>query len=186
MKRFVAGGLTIAIMGLLLWAGARRPEPVPSSAEPGTVEAPPNPASGAEARIQKLLEDSARGDVSAYLAGFGGPLRERLEREMAERGRDAFAGDLKRAAAARKSHATFAPETEGADAARVTVETVYPDRNERQTYRLEQGPDGWLVMDVETVRSHQPKAKYGSPASYQEPEGPPVQPGLTVETGEEN
>lgn len=185
MKRALAGGLTVVIMGLLLWAGARRPESPKPAAEPAAAEAP-NPASGAEARIQRLLEDSARGDVAAYLAGFGGTLRQRLERESAERGRDAFADDLKRAAATRKSHATFAPEPEGPDAARVTVETVYPDRNERQTYRLEQGPDGWLVTAVETVRSHQPKAKYGTPASYQEPEGPPVQPGLTVETGGEN
>jgi hypothetical protein len=185
MKRALAAGLTAAIMGALLWAGARRPAP---TAAPGPAEAAaeaPGPAAGAEARVQKLLEDAARGDVPAYLAGFGGPLRDRLAREASERGRDAFAADLRRAAAARKSHATFAPEPDGPDAARVTVETVYPDRNERQTYRVEQGADGWLVTAVETVRSHQPKAKYGSPASYQEPEGPPVQPGVTVETGGE-
>lgn len=184
MKRLLAGGLTVAIMGLLLWAGARRPASTPQT-DAGVTETS-NPASGAETRIQKLLDDAARGDVPAYLADFGGPLRQRLERELSERGDAAFATDLKRAAAARKSHATFAPEPDGANAARITVETVYADRNERQTYRLEQGADGWLVTDVETVRGHQPTAKYGSPASYQEPEGPPVQPGLTVETGGEN
>ena len=184
MKRALAGALTVAIMALLLWAGTRRPGPSGAS-EPGTA-AVPDPSQGAEARIQKLLDDAARGDVAAYLAGFGGSLRQRLERERDERGRDAFADDLRRAAAARKSHATFAPEPEGEDAARVTVETVYPDRNERQTYRLERGTDGWHVTDVETVRSHQPAAKYGSAASYEEPEGPPVQPGVTVETGGDN
>jgi hypothetical protein len=177
MKRVLAGSLTAVVMGLLLWAGSRRPGPVAetSGAKP----------SGPETRIQRLLEDSARGDVASYLACFGGRLRARLERELAERGRDAFASDLKRAAEARRSHATFAPEPDGTDAARVTVETVYPDRNERQTYRLVQGADGWLVTEVETVRSHEPKAKYGAPATYQEPEGPPVQAGLTVETGQD-
>ena len=34
--------------------------------------------------------------------------------------------------------------------------------------------------DVETVRSQVPKAKYGTEASYQEPEGVPVQ-GLAVQ-----
>lgn len=184
MKRLLAGGVTIAIMGLLLWTGARQTSVTPQ-ADTSVAEAP-TPARGAEGRIQKLLEDASRGDVRAYLADFGGPLRQRLERERTERGEAAFAADLKRAAAARKSHATFAPEPDGDTTARVTVETVYADRNERQTYRLEAGPDGWLVTEVETVRGHEPKFKYGSPASYQEPEGPPVQPGLTVETGGEN
>ncbi len=188
MKRILAGALTVLLMGLLLWAGAGRPTASPSEpgAPPPTTEAP-NPASGAEARLQTLLENSAQGDVSGYLACFGGPLRDRLERELTERGRDTFAADLRQAARARKSHATFAPEPDGPDSARITVETVYPDRNERQTFRLEQGPTGWLVTGVETVRSHQPKAKYGSQASYQEPEGPPVpSTGLTVETGDDN
>jgi hypothetical protein len=184
MRRALAAGLTVVIMGLLLWGGARRPAPNPSPE--ATTADTPSPARGADARIQKLLEDAARGDVSAYLAAFGGPLRQRLERELAERGRAAFADDLQRAAAARKSHATFAPEPEGPSAARITVETVYLDRNERQTYRLEQSAEGWVVTAVETIRSHQPKAKYGAPASYQEPEGPPVQPGLMVETGGED
>src|SRR5262249_57796826 len=70
-------------------------------------------------------------------------------------------------------------EPEGPGAARISVETVYPDRNERQTYHLAQESGGWLVNDVETVRSQVPKARYGTPASYQEPEGVPVQ-GLSV------
>jgi hypothetical protein len=99
-----------------------------------------------------------------------------------ERGRETFAADLRRAARSRKSHAVFSVEPEGDGAARITVETVYPDRNERQTYHLalqSQG-GGWLVNDIETVRSQVPKAKFGTPASYQEPEGVPVQ-GLAVQ-----
>jgi hypothetical protein len=91
-----------------------------------------------------------------------------------------FADDLKRAARSRKSHAIFAVEPEGNVTARVTVETVYPDRNERQTYHLAQEAGGWLVNDVETVRSRVPKSRYGMPASYEEPEGVPVQ-GLAVQ-----
>jgi hypothetical protein len=144
----------------------------------------------AEARVNTLLEGAWSGDVPAYLDSFGGPLRDRLGREVEERGRDAFAADLKRAAQSRKSHAVFSAEPESDDVARVAVETVYPDRNERQTYRVDRGPSGWLVTEVETVRSHQPKAKFGTPASYQEPEGVPVQGmspnvGLSVETGDE-
>jgi hypothetical protein len=56
------------------------------------------------------------------------------------------------------------------------VESVYPDRNERQTYRLERAGGGWLVAEVETVRAHRPAVKFGAPASFREPEGVPVPP----------
>jgi hypothetical protein len=185
MRRLAAAIVTMALMGLLLWTGLRPPA---RSLESGAMapEARINPAEGAEARIDALLESAWSGDVSAYLASFGGPIRQRLEREIDERGRAAFADALRRAARARKSHAVFAVEPEGPDSARIAVETVYPDRNERQTFRLERGAGGWLVTEVETIRGQVPKARYGTPATYQEPEGVPVQTGgLTVETGDE-
>jgi hypothetical protein len=189
MKRIIAGVLTVALMGLLLWSGSKRPPELSppatntdASRNTGTATttgiSAPSPA---ELRLTKLLDCATRGDVAGYLESFGGVLRERLQREMNERGREAFAADLKRAARSRKSHAMFAVEPEGPAAARITVETVYPDRNERQTYHLTQETDsaGWLVTDVETVRSQVPQAKYGTMASFQEPEGVPVQ-GLAV------
>lgn len=181
MKRVLAGGITVVVMSLLAWSGIRRPLAPPPGPAEGRTEAP-NPA---EARVHALLESAWNGNVADYLAAFDGPIRQRLEREIGERGRDAFAADLRAAARARKSHAVFAAEPDGDETARVTVETVYPDRNERQTYRIDRKPGGWLVTEVETVRSHQPKAKYGAQASYEAPEGVPVQtPGITVETGE--
>ena len=113
-------------------------------------------------------------DVEGYLAAFTGSLRDRLEREARERGRDGFADDLRRAAGARKSHALFAAEPDGPDACRIVVEAVYPDRNERQTYRLEHTPSGWLVAAVDSVRSRSPEEKYGSPAGFVGSEGLPV------------
>jgi hypothetical protein len=181
MKRILAGLLTAALMGLLLWSGSRR-----SSAPAGPGAGQSEAAHPAEARVAALLETTTKGDVPAYLDSFGGPLRERLAREVEERGRDAFAADLRRSAQARKSHAIFAAEPDGDDVARVAVETVYPDRNERQTYRVDRGQGGWLVTEVETVRSVQPKAKFGATASYQEPEGNPLQAmGVVVETGDD-
>jgi hypothetical protein len=178
MKRIVAGVLTIAVMGVLLWLGVNRPagnSPLGAGASQGDNK--PDPA---EARLSTLLECAWNGDVAGYLNCFSGPLRERLEREVNERGRDAFAADLKRAARSRKSHAIFAALPEGEAAARIVVETVYPDRNERQTYHLAEQAGAWLVNDVETIRSQVPKARYGTAATYQEPEGVPVQ-GLAVQ-----
>jgi hypothetical protein len=182
MKRIIAAALTVALMGALFWSGLKQPAgpSQPVSSRSTTVSS--NTPDPAEARLSTLLDCAWRGDVAGYLDCFSGTLRSRLDREVNERGRDAFAADLKRAARSRKSHAIFAVEPEGAAAARIIVETVYPDRNERQTYHLAQESPtaGWLVSDVETVRSQIPKAKYGTQASYQEPEGVPVQ-GLAVQ-----
>jgi hypothetical protein len=177
MKKIVAGMLTVALMGLLLWSGRNRPagtSPLAPGASPSSNK--PDPA---EARLATLLKTAGAGDLTGYLNCFTGPLRDRLEREVNERGRDVFTADLKRAAGSRKSHAIFAVEPEGPSAARIVVETVYLDRNERQTYHLTEQSGAWLVADVETIRSQVPKARYGTAATYQEPEGVPVQ-GLAV------
>jgi hypothetical protein len=142
-----------------------------------------DPLEGALACVQGLLESSRAGDIERYLAAFSGAVRERLAREVAEQGRDSFANALLTAAQARKSHALFAPEADGPDAALVLVESVFADRNERQTYRLARGSDGWRIVGIDLVREQVPKAKFGTPATFQEPEGPPVpNPPLTVET----
>jgi hypothetical protein len=190
MKRLAAGLLTAVLMGALLWSGVRHAGAPgfdrPAAPSTGTSRTPSG-ESPAETRVLAILESARRGDVAGYLDGFAGPLRRRLEQQADDRGRAAFAADLRAAARSRKSHAVFAPEPDGPDAERVTVEAVYPDRNERQTYRVERDESGsaWLVTEVETVRSHQPPAKYGSPAAFIAPEGNPVQEaGAVIETGD--
>ena len=86
-----------------------------------------------------------------------------------------FAAALQQAARSRKSRAVFAPVRDGDDVVSVVVETVYRDHNERQTYRLGWKPRGWLVTEVTTLRGHQPPSRFGATASFQEPEGVPVQ-----------
>jgi hypothetical protein len=187
MKQVIAAVLTFALMGVLLSSGLRRsraPATAPVS-EPDTPAISAERQNPAQAAVLNLLESASRGDVPSYLDAFTGPLRTRLEHEVTERGRESFAEDLRRAARSRKSHAVFTAEVEGSESARVTVESVYPDRNERQTYRLVPEQSAWRVAEVESVRSHQPKAKFGSPAVYIAPEGVPVQGGVTVETGDD-
>jgi hypothetical protein len=181
MRRFLAGLMTAALIGSLLWFGSRR------TADTSILRMSPDrtatPSTGAEASVESLLVSASSGDVAAYLAGFGGDARKRIEREVTEREREAFAADLRRAAGARKSHAVFAGEPEPDGAVRVTVETVYADRNERQTYRVERVDGAWLVTGVESVRGHEPNARYGTTAAYEVPEGVPVQGRIVVETG---
>ena len=121
------------------------------------------------------MEATKAGDVEAYLASFSGSLKDRFNREVAEQGREAFAARLRETATTRKSHALFAPEAEGPEGARLVVESVYPDRNERQTFRVEQLDGRWLITGLETARSHQPASKFGTMATFESPEGIPVQ-----------
>ncbi len=95
---------------------------------------------------------------------------------MEERGLEAFAAELRRFGQRRASYAVFAAEPAGKapETARVTVETTFTDRIERQTYRLELRDAGWLVTDVERARDQVPRNPLGSWATYQEPEGAPV------------
>jgi hypothetical protein len=138
---------------------------------------------GASDRIESLLDAARRGEVADYLAAFGGSLRARVERQAEERGRAAFAGDLRRTARARKSHAVFAPEpdSEAAGTTRILVESIFTDHVERQTYHLVHGDAGWLVTEVELTRNRIPKNPLGSLATFAEPEGVPV-PGVTGKT----
>jgi hypothetical protein len=184
MRRRLAALGSLIIMTVVFWAGLRRL----GSPGDGSPLAPPDagPAvrppvldsdlGSAWDRIEALLDSAQRGDVAGYLAAFDGPLRARLEREAGERGRTAFAAELRRAAEARKSHATFAPvpDGEGGGTARITVESTFADRIERRVYRLVRGDGGWLITDVDAAGDRIPKNPLGSLATFQEPEGVPV------------
>jgi hypothetical protein len=184
MKRFVAGSLTVLVMTLMICTALLRshtPGPDGEVMEANSILQDSRSKSagqfkGATACIERLLASARAGDVNAYLTTFGGALRDRLTREADEVGRDAFAARLRRTTLARKSHAVFAPEADSnlPDTARITVESTFADRIERQTFRLERAANGWLVTDSATAREHVPKTSFGSLATYQEPEGPPV------------
>jgi len=184
MKRILAGLVTTMIMGLMIWSGLKgSPSPTRPGAGPETDGRFQDLGfrnraglDGAADRIEGLFASARDGDAAAYLGAFDGPLRARLEREADERGRDAFAALLRRAGLARKSHAIFAPEPDGnrAGLARITVDSTFADRLERQTFRLERTSGGWLVTEIETAHQHVPRNAPGTLATYQEPEGSPV------------
>ncbi len=177
MKRVASAIAAVAIMGAVLWLGRAQTGSTvvlaPAASPGGTSD---SDLTGASERVETLLADAARGDVDAYLAAFSGPARARLQQQTDERGRSELADELRRAARARRSHATFEPEPEnrGTAAARVTVESTYLDHVERQTFRLVREGSGWSIADVETARDHVPPNLPGAAATYQEPEGPPV------------
>jgi hypothetical protein len=184
MKRYVAGLITAIVMTLVTWTAlfqSRLPRSAGTAAQAnsGIQDSRFENAKqfqGATACIEGLLAAARKGDVDAYLMTFDGALRDRLTREADEVGRDVFAQRLRRTSLARKSHAIFAPEPDSnlPDSARITVESTFADRIERQTFRLEHVANSWLVTDIATAREHVPKTSFGSLATYQEPEAPPV------------
>ena len=183
MKRALAALIACLIMAGMLWTGLRRP------VAPGTESSASQPRTdrlraqvgpdrtGASLRIESLLDAARKGDLAAYLDSFEGALRARLERQADERGRAAFAQDLRKAAGSRKSHAIFAaqPDGDGTGFVSVVVESTFADRIERQAYRLVRGETDWRIVDIEIARERLPEKPLGSLATYQEPEGVPVE-----------
>jgi hypothetical protein len=193
MKRILAGLITTILMVWMIWTGMTRSNSSierASDADSRDRFQKQLGFDGATESIARLLERASAGDVASYLDSFGGALRDRLQREADERGREAFAQRLRRAGLMRKSHAIFAPEADGnrPGTAKVTVESAYGDRIERQTFHLQRGSAGWLVIETGAAREEVHKNQLGSLATYEEPEGSPVVTGslaIGSEPGEE-
>ena len=60
-------------------------------------------------------------------------------------------------------------ELEGAQEVELTVERVYENRNERQTYRLVRSDDGWRIAEVQAAEAFQPPIPYGAPVYQPSP-----------------
>jgi hypothetical protein len=190
MRRIFAGAITIGVVSLMAWVGLRGPvtssglvlgkaggfRVESNSSFDKATSLDPSGFQDASDRIEGLLASARDGDVDGYLSALGGSLRSRLEREAGEHGRAAFAARLRKAGRARMSHAIFAPEPalENRDAVRITVESTFADRLERQTYHLERVGNVWLAVAVEAARERIPRNLPGSLASFEEPEGIPV------------
>ena len=120
-----------------------------------------------EARIDRLFETAAAGDVEGYLECFSGALRERLENERRERGDQAFQQYLRSTIEGVVGRAIRQDLTKQlADGRiRLVVERVYEGRPwERQAYRLEPVDGTWRVYHIEPAELFEPPVPYGTPA----------------------
>ncbi len=165
-NRAAALAATVAILALMIRLAPARHDRAAAAVK--------TPASASPTQhLERFLESARRGDVPAYLDSLGGDLRERVEREVDEAGRAAFADRLRLAARARKSHAVFAPEPAG-DGVAITVDSVQADRQARSVYRLEPAALGWRIVAVERTQELFPRSARGAVATYAAPEANPM------------
>jgi hypothetical protein len=160
LKRWIAGLVTATLIVIVLVI-ARRRGPLPA-----------NPSAGAtpEACIERMFEAARQGDVETYLNCFTGSERDRLDRELGDQPRTAFARSLVEAVESLKGRAVFEGKTDGDPESNraLTVDRVYLNRTERQTYQLVRESGAWRIHTVQTATPFQPDKPYGTPV-YEPP-----------------
>ena len=154
MKRLLAASITVAVLATVLWI-SRRSAPIRVD----------SPANLPETCIERMFSAAEQGDVATYLDCFTGAERLRLDRELADQSRKAYATSLREALRDLKGRAVFAAGTndQRTNEVGLTVERVYVNRAERQTYRLVRLPDRWRIANVQAVQAFQPATPYGTP-----------------------
>jgi len=100
-----------------------------------------------------MVQAMERGDVQTLKECFGGDLRRRLDDLLARDSEPWLAEWLRRRGSAVKGLAILGQEELGPDQVRVLTETVYNDRNTRQSFRLQRQDGSWKVTgsDFEMV-----------------------------------
>ena len=132
----------LAILGCFLYFGSRDTPVMETEREE-------NPDDVLIAMVQAM----ERGDVQALKECFGGDLRRRLEALLARDSAPWLSEWLRRRGRAVKGLAILDQEELGPGRVRVLAETVYNDRNTRQSFVLEREDGAWRVTqsDFEMV-----------------------------------
>lgn len=115
--------------------------------------------------INYMMNAARDGDVSAYLASYGGQMEKVLRQNMSEMGADQFSKYLREKDRQIKGLAIHEPKMMGTDEAEIRVEYVYADRNEAQRFYLRRAIDRWTITRVDTVETWQTAVPYGTPSN---------------------
>ena len=160
MKKWILQiGLVAALVGaaLLLRGGDRLP------ARP-------------EDTIAAFFDAARDGNVRVYVQLATGDLRKSLEQLRKEQGAETFQANLRRTNDGIMGQAVRELPGAPTGTAAYEVELIFTDRNEVQTFRLEQRGSGWAIASIEVARVYQPEIRYGTPVfaeSVKEAESPP-------------
>ncbi len=104
-------------------------------------------------------------DFSKYLDAHAGGMKASLLRAATEIGEVRLLQLLQEQNAPLKGIAILEPERLSDREINVKVEYVFADRNEVQSYYLEQAGDGWKIVRVDGAQRMQTLIPYGAPAN---------------------
>jgi hypothetical protein len=125
------------------------------------VVTPPAP----ESAVWRMLDESRAGRVDGYLDCFTGSTRAELENTARGMTPGGFSAYLRESVKPVKGVAVYDLERTGPDAARLVVEYVYPEQNERQRMTLELEGGAWRIAAAEASQRFRPLIPYGKPVS---------------------
>jgi len=158
VKHALAGIVTLALIaGVLLVGRESRNASIATAASP-------------EECVEQMLAAADRGDIEGYLDCFTGREREEIERDVAQQSREGFARSLADAQRSMKGRSVQLAMAEAdaatgppPDTAEVTVERIYANHNQRQTYFLRRTFSGWKIEGLRGATNFQPPVPYGTP-----------------------
>lgn len=122
-----------------------------------------------EDTIAKFFDAARDGNTRDYLRLTAGDLRRSLDQLRKQQGTEAFRANLQRTNEGIMGQAVRELPGAPTGTAAYEVELIFADRNEVQTFRLEQMGSGWAIASIEVARVYQPEIAYGTPV-FAEPE----------------
>ncbi|MBI5687776.1 MAG: hypothetical protein HZC54_22115 [Verrucomicrobia bacterium] len=156
MQRHFITILTLLLIGAGVWFTARnRP------ADSGDAATP-------EDAIQAMLDASRRGDVRTYLDCFTDAMRPQLDATRQQMGEARFREYLAESQAPMMGVATTRLAEARPDRARIEVEFILRDKNQRQTVELKNEGGQWRIEAMSQAVHAKPPIPYGTKV-FEEP-----------------
>jgi hypothetical protein len=146
-----------ALLGALAAGSARKAGWFGGTATPAATD-----EEAISAAVYATMKAARAGDVSRYLAGYTGPMREALQRSLDDSGRPAFARYLESLDAQVKGLAVLVEVSEGREA-KARVERVYQERNEVQVVYLQKERGAWRIARTDGDQAVKAAIRYGTP-----------------------
>ena len=112
--------------------------------------------------VYRMMDAARDGDVRAYLGCYTGQMESTLRQIVAEKGEAALTSYIRNFNASVKGVAIQEPQSTADREVRLRVEFVYRDRNEAQTYYLEQGGGNWKIARQENAEGVKTLVPYGT------------------------
>ncbi|HEY2933482.1 MAG TPA: hypothetical protein VGK99_17215 [Acidobacteriota bacterium] len=110
-----------------------------------------------------MVQAMGEGSVSQWVDLFGGDLRRRLEDISQRQGEGELSRLLKDRSGAVKGFAIIGRQTQGPDTIVLSTETIYAERNTRQSFLLRKEAGIWKIVDSDSEMVSAWGTNYGRP-----------------------